>query len=112
MDLRIEVTVCGEIVPYAFADKDTGEQVGLVHLRVPGDTVSVNVEPRYAERMQEGQVWEVSGLASVRKKRATLYIHEPQSFKLIRDKRNTSGPTFDFGTSSNGSSAKAATASK
>lgn len=97
MDLALKVEVTGVIVPYAFTNSDTGEEVGLVHLRVPGDVVSVNVDPAIANRMREGETWQVSGIAIVRKKKATLHISEPHSFKRLAQSSAAAGPTFDFG---------------
>lgn len=96
-ELRLFVIVTGEIVPYAFANEQTGEEIGLVHLRVPGDIVSVNVEPHIARRMKEGERWTVEGLALVRKKKATLHIATPFKMKRVTLTRSNAGPVIDFG---------------
>lgn len=101
-ELGIFVRVTGDIIPYAFANDQTGEEIGLVHLRVPGDVVSVNVEPSVARRMQEGERWTVEGLAIVRKKKGALHIATPFSMKRVSQTRAAGGPTIDFGDDASG----------
>jgi len=98
MDYGIVVEVTGEIVPFSFANESTGEQVGLVHIRVPGDVVSVSVDPELAGRMREGEVWRVRGLGSVSKKKGQLRIVRPEELVRLREPSSASGPrvTFDL----------------
>lgn len=111
-DLGIVVKVTGDIIPYAFANDQTGEEVGLVHLRVPGDIVSVNVDPDVARRMKEGERWTVEGLAIVRKKKATLHIATPFSLKRVSSSRAAGGPVIDFGDATPTSNASTTSATR
>lgn len=95
----MSVTVVGEIVPYSFADKESGELLGLVHLRVPGDVVSVDVDPSVADRMREGETWRVTGGAIVRKAKGRIHINRPESLKRLSAARAAGGPSVDFGDS-------------
>jgi len=99
MDYGIVVEVTGEIIPFSFANESTGEQVGLVHIRVPGDVVGVSVDPSLAEKMREGEVWRVRGLGSVSKKKGQLRIVRPEEMTRLREPASANGPrvTFDVG---------------
>lgn len=96
-DLGCVLTVVGEIVPMAFADKETGEDIGYVQLRVPGDLVTMNVNADVARKMKEGEVWEVVGGCMVRKKSGRLHVHEPRSLRRLRAAQvDEKGPKIVF----------------
>ncbi len=61
----ILATVTGEIVPYAFTNTETGEDIGGINLRIPGDVVRVAVPAELAEKMQTGEIWSVVGRCMV-----------------------------------------------
>lgn len=83
--LGAELTVTGEIQPFAFEDKSTGEMIGTVKLRIPGDEIGVMLDPKHVERMKEGQIWRVTGLLLHRKKSGKLSISRPTRFVLLQD---------------------------
>lgn len=97
MNLGIKVEVVGQIIPYSFANEETGELIGLVHLRVPGDVVSVNVDPDIAKKMREGETWRVRGTGVVRKKSGKLVISPAESLERVGVAANAAGPTVNFG---------------
>lgn len=100
--LGIEVTVTGEIVPYAFTNAESGEEIGGVNLRVPGDVVKVGVDPEVAARMRQGEIWQATGRATISKARdgkpASLRIYEVHSLKRLQAVReHAGGPVIDWG---------------
>lgn len=97
MELGVKVTVTGVIVPYAFTNEESGEEIGLVHLRVPGDIVSVSVDPDMARKMREGETWTVIGTGVVSKKKGRLSISPAESMKRVAVPNAASGPKIDFG---------------
>ena len=97
MELGVKVTVTGVIVAYAFTNEETGEEVGLVHLRVPGDVVGVRVDPELARKMKEGETWTVTGTGVVSKTKGRLSISPAESMKRVAVPNASAGPKIDFG---------------
>lgn len=92
------VRTVGEILPYSFADKETGEEIGGVNLMTPGETVSVSVDPKIAERMKPGEIWAVEGQvrASMKNGGARLRIPRPTKLERLRAAETAEGPVIDW----------------
>ena len=100
--LGVVVEVTGEVVSYEFADQETGEVIGGLNLRVPGDTVGVSLSAEDARKVKTGEIWTVKGKASVSKKGSKLRITHPTSLVRERQLEAADGPSFDFGTAAVG----------
>ena len=98
IEYGMTVEVVGEVVPYAMADKDTGEEIAGMNLRVAGDVVGCVIDGDLSRKIKNGEVWYVKGKAVVSKRKAQVRITEPQEMRRLRGVSNPDGPkvTFDL----------------